>query len=97
MSCLPSWRRAQLQADLDRIDAQLVKLYASYNSSLDNAEVESYRFDSGEGQQQAKRRSPLELQKLIDELESKRERIQRKLLGQGLVNMSLRRRTGRLG
>lgn len=95
MALTKSARRTQLLADLARVDAQLTKLYAAYDEALENVEVESYRFDSGEGQQQAKRRKPGEIQDLIDELEAKRDRIQRKLCqGGGLVNMNLRRKSG---
>jgi hypothetical protein len=87
--------RATLIAEKTKVEAQLVKLYAAYDEALDNVEVESYKFDSSEGSQQTKRRDPLKIQELIDKLEAKLGRIERKLCpGGGLVSMNMRRKSG---
>lgn len=96
MSCISrTARRAQLEADLARVNDQITRIETAIEGSFDNAEVEMYRFDSGEGWQQTRRRSPEELFRLLERLESRRNWIQRKLCqGGGLVNMNVRRKQG---
>jgi predicted RNA binding protein with dsRBD fold (UPF0201 family) len=92
MSCfLSSTRQAQLTADLDRVNSQLEKLYTSYDSAIENSEIEEYSFNSMEGSQRTTRRKPEEILKSINVLEAKRDQITKKLNGTGLVNMNLRR------
>lgn len=84
-------RRQQLVDRLARREASLALAEATYNDLL-NTGVESYRFDSTEGEQQAKRRKLNEVKRQIDELTSEIDSLQRKLNGGGLVNLGLRRR-----
>lgn len=95
MACLSSTQRAYYLADLERINSQLEKAYASYDRALEAMDVEEYRFNSGEGSQQTKQYDIKKINALIDDLESKRDRIIRKLEGRGLVNMNLRRKRQR--
>ena len=92
MPCLPAARRTQLLARYNQITQQLVALNAAYDAAVQNSEVKEYRFDSGEGSQRTERRSPQELWDLIEEMEAAQDRIYRKLYGQALVNMNLRRK-----
>ena len=84
-------RRQQLVDRLARREASLALAEATYNDLL-NTGVESYRFNSTEGEQQAKRRKLNEIKRQIDELTSEIDSLQRKLNGGGLVNLGLRRR-----
>lgn len=90
MSCLSSSRRSILTARLAKREASLVIVEATYDELLAN-EVESYRFDSTEGEQQTKRRRLQEVKDQIDSLISEIDRIRRKLNGAGISNMNLRR------
>ena len=75
---------------ITRKEASLGIAYASYDSAL--AELnESYRFDSGEGSQSAKKRDIESFKKQIDALESEIDSLYRRLKGQGLTRISLRR------
>ena len=92
MACLPSWLRAKYKADLVRVQAQIANLETAIEDAYTNAEVEDYSFDSGEGKQRTKRRSIKELNQVLESLEKTEMRIMRKLYGQSLVNMNLRRK-----
>ena len=92
MGCLPTWRRTQLKARLAVKKTQLIALYAEYDKAIANIEVQSYKFDSGEGSQQTKRRAPEEIAKAIERLEKEIDSITSKLNGTGIVSMNLRRR-----
>ena len=93
MSCIDSSTRTRILAQISKIETQLTALDTAFTEAVANAEVESYKFDSGEGSQQVKRRDPNDIQKLIDKLESRLAYLYRRLDGKGLVNMNLRRRT----
>lgn len=90
MSCLSSSRIAQLKARLTKKLVQETAANLLYDELLTDSN-ESYRFDSGEGSQQAKARKLSEVQKQISTLESEIDRLQNKLSGKGIVNMNLRR------
>lgn len=92
MACMSSTQRARLTADLERIEAQLVIAYASFNNALAAMDVEEYRFNSGEGSQMAKQADIKKLNSVIESLESRRDRIIRKLEGRGIVNLNMRRK-----
>ena len=93
MSCLSSTRRAELQAQLTSELARLATLEAAYEQSLEGG-VKSYRFDSGEGSQRTDRQSPKEISDLIDTTQARIDLLRRKLRGQGIVNINLRRNEG---
>jgi hypothetical protein len=92
MACLSAARRTQLLARLEKVQEQLEKLYTAYDSAIEHSEVQKYNFNSTEGQQSTERRNPKDILKMIDMLEAKEDRIQRKLLGRGLANLNLRRK-----
>ncbi len=83
--------RTRLKASLERKEQLLVKLYATYEELISDG-TESYRFDSGDGSQQAKKRKLAEFKDQIDELESEIAAIERRLAGKGLTSISLKRR-----
>ena len=91
MTCLTPERKAQLKARLTKKIAQLAAANLLYDELLTDP-TESYRFDSGEGSQQAKRKKLSTVQDQISILESEIDRLQTKLSGKGIVNMNLRRR-----
>jgi hypothetical protein len=61
MSCLSTSQKTAIQAEIDDIDEMIAVIKAAYLSSLGNSEIETYRFDSGDGSQRADRRSPAQL------------------------------------
>lgn len=77
----------------ERITKKQTQLAAA-DLALDAAitEIESYKFDSGEGNHSTKYRKIEELQKLINQLEKQIESLQRRLAGTGIVNINLRRK-----
>lgn len=91
MSCLSSTVRAEKEAELAKYEARLVKLEATLDSALD-AGLQSYRFDSGEGSQQAKLMSLNDLQDAINFTQSRIDRINRELRGTAIFSAALRRR-----
>lgn len=91
MGCISSTRRQRLTEALERILAQLEKLYTTYDQAI-SGDQESYTFDSGEGRQTTKRRKPAEIKDQIDLLESQADRIYKKLNGTGVVNFNMRRK-----
>lgn len=91
MTCLSSSRRTRLTARLAKREASLAIVEATYDELLANG-IELYRFDSTEGEQQAKRRKLPEVKGQIDSLTAEIDSIRRTLNGTGVVNMNLRRR-----
>lgn len=91
MGCpLSSARRAQLQANLATKQKQLIAANALMDHLLADP-TSSSSIDTGEGRQQFSNRKLEDVQKQIDVLQSEINRIQNKLLGGGIVNMTLRR------
>lgn len=94
MGCLTTTQVNVIKAKIAVIDTQIAAFESSYLDSAGNSEIEEYRFNSGEGNQTAIRRSPSELRKEIEALETRRGRLQRLLDGTSNVNLNLRRRRG---
>lgn len=88
---LPAATRAEIEAEIARIDAALAVLDAAYLSAVTNSEVEEYRFDSGDGSQKAIRRKPAEIREERDALSAQKDRLERRLSNSGSVNFQLRR------
>ena len=94
MGCLSASRVAAIKAQIVKLDGFIEAAETAYLSALTNSEHEEYRFDSGDGSQRAKRRSPDKIRIEIEALEATRNRLQRKLNGTSNVNMNLRRVRG---
>lgn len=92
MSCITSAERARIVAQINTKQAQLEAANAAYTAALSNVEIQTFRFDSGEGSQSTTRRKPAEISSEITRLESELNRLYRRLDGGGIVNMNLRRR-----
>jgi hypothetical protein len=94
MSCLTETRRAQLQAQLDKLNIALDAIdEAIANNSL-VIHVESASLDTGEGKQAMKYRSMDDLINTREKIQSQVDRLINLLNGTGLVNFNLRRKNG---
>ena len=91
MACLTSAQRTALLAQKTKLEDQLALANTAYDEAIVAGPIESYRFDPGGATQQAKRRSPEEIQKMIDSIQARLDRVNSRLAGTGLMNMSLRR------
>lgn len=94
MSYLSSAERAWLTASLQKKEEQLTAANDAYDKALENADISSYTFDSGEAKQSTFRRKPAEIQQTIIQLENQIDRLRRRLglTSGGVVSMNLRRR-----
>jgi uncharacterized coiled-coil DUF342 family protein len=90
MSCLSSSRRATLIARIEKKEAQLASLETAYDALIH--EIDEYKFNSGEGNQQVKYKSLKQISDEITRLEAEIDSLWRKLNGRGIVNMNLRRK-----
>lgn len=86
-------RKARLQAQLVKVQAQLSALYDSMTENA--AQNKSYKFDSGEGSQSVTRRDLKEILDSIARLEATESHIINELNNMGLVNVNLRRKNNR--
>lgn len=93
MSYLPADERSRILAEIAAKEEQLTAANAAYLRALSGSDVQSYRFDSGEGSQSASRRKPKEIADEIEALEAGLSRLRRRLSGTGVVNLNLRRRS----
>jgi hypothetical protein len=93
MAHLSAATRTRLQADLATVVAQIDAANAAL-TSLVAKEIESYRLDTGEASQQAKRVDIEKLERLISRLEARADRIRQRLAGAGVVNLNVRRMDG---
>lgn len=91
MSCLSATVKAEKEAQVATLTTRLEKLEAALTSALD-AGLESYRFDSGEGSQQAKLMKTSDLIENINFTQSRINRLNAELRGTGVVTAALRRR-----
>ncbi len=97
MGCLSPTQVAAIKAEIVIIDAQIDAANTALLESIQSSKTQEYRFDSGDGSQRVMNRSPKEINSLINELQSSRNRLQRKLNGTSNVNMNLRRSRGYYG
>ena len=93
MSCLSTTRRTQLQTRLAQKEIQLTSAYDAFNELVGES-ILSYRFDSGEGSQQVRRKDAQGMLNMITSLETYIDWLTQKLNGQGISNMNLRRKYG---
>ena len=91
MSCISSTVRREKEAELAKYIARLARYETALDSALDSG-LESYRFDSGEGSQQAKIMSIDKLEKGIGFLQSRINRLNNELRGTGIMTVNMRRR-----
>ena len=92
MGCLSAEKRATIEAQIVKIDALIAAGEDALLSAIGNSEIAAYRMDSGDGSQRADRRDPNQINKLIDDLQSRRDRLQRRLDGTANVTLTFRRR-----
>ena len=92
MSCLSSGILARINAQIALKEAQLDTANTALIAALGSGDVESYSFDSKEGEQATKLRSPSVLEKIVSNLENQLNRLYNRRDGRGLVNLNLRRR-----
>ena len=91
MSCLSSTVRAEKQAELANYEARLLKLETAFNAATE-AGLSSYKFDSGEGSQQAKFMNLNDMMDAINFTQSRINRLRGELRGTGVYSMNMRRR-----
>ena len=84
-------RVARLRAKIIKIRAMIDALDATY-LELAASNVDSYKFDSGEGSQQTNRKKLESVRMEIDTLEAQENHYINELYGMGIVNMNLRRK-----
>lgn len=77
-------RITALETRRDNLESQII--------AIENGDVESYKFESGEGSQQTKYRPLSELDKSLTRLNAQLDRLYRISDGKGLVVMNLRRK-----
>jgi hypothetical protein len=91
MTCLSAAERAAIEAEIEQKQAQLVLANETYSKLLVKVNKE-YKFNSNEGQQWATKRDLKELENTIEWLERSIDSLMRRIRGQSLVNMNLRRK-----
>jgi len=94
VSGLPQWRITLYKKRRDQLELMIDELYNTILPALTSGKIKSYEFDSGEGKQKTSYTSVVQLQKLIQLLESNLDRIYNKLACRAVVNLSLRRYPG---
>ena len=93
MGYLNSTERSTLIARRTEYEEMLEVVKATYLSEL-AVPTEEYRFNSGEGSQQARRRKLNDLKEQIEWLEGEIDLINRRLKGSGIVTLNVRRKAG---
>ena len=92
MSCLTPSRRADYQARVARLSITLNNLFDSYDE-IAARPLSSYKFDSGEGAQQAKSRDIADIDKSVRSVQSRIDYYDQKIGGKGLYSMRFRRKS----
>lgn len=90
MSFLSATSIAEIQAQIALKIEQLALANATYSELLQK-QTEEYKFNSNEGSQSARRVKLNDIKDQIDSLEASIERLRRRLIAGGLVNVTLRR------
>ena len=91
MSCLPQWKRTQLQAKLIKLRAQSIAVEDVIDKAILSGNLSNIEFDSGEGKQKSGYRSLNELQKYSMTLDTRIEQLENRLLCKGLINIGMKR------
>lgn len=92
MGCLTAAQKTEIEDKIEKLNTLIDAAEVALLASITNSEVEEYRFDSGDGSQKAIRRDPNQIEKLIQNLTSRRDRLIRELAGTLNVVMNFRRR-----
>jgi endonuclease IV len=87
---LNSTTRANLLARKAKLETQISNLNDTFDS-LSQQQIREYNFNSGEGSQQAKRRSLKDIQDALDRAQAELDAICRRLAGKGLTSIRSRR------
>lgn len=90
MAYLSAATRTRLLTELATVETQIENANTAL-TSLMSQEIESYRLDTGEGSQQARRVDVEKFERMISRLETKAEALRQRLSGRGIVNMNVRR------
>jgi hypothetical protein len=91
MTCISDTERAEAEARIAKNKVLLAEAQTALENTI-KAEVESYRLDTGEGSQMAKRRKFSDMTDLIDRLNSWIRADEELLAGIGVVNINVRRK-----
>ena len=95
MVCLSTAELAKINARISSYETLLTAADAAVLAA--QTDIESYRFDSGEGSQQAKRRKLKDILNNIESIESILRRLYQRKNGSGVFNLNLRRTGGNCG
>ena len=93
MTCLSTATYTRLLAELQKLE-DLYDLAVTTYESLLQEQIASYRLDTGEGSQQARRVKMSEVSREIEWISSRADNIRNRLNGRRIVNMTLRRKIG---
>jgi hypothetical protein len=91
MACLSAAKRAELIARRDKLITQIAAMDDAIDEGIDRAHLSSIEFDSGDGKEKSSYRNINEVIKARDALELELARVNNRLCGRGVVNMTLRR------
>jgi hypothetical protein len=92
MSALTPAKRSEIEAELAKLEARLLKYETALDNVLDSG-MKRYKLDTGEGSQSAEYLSPEDLQKSIDLINSQIATKKRILTGGNFRRMTLNRKT----
>jgi hypothetical protein len=77
--------------ELQKLKKTRKKITDAIDGAVDTAEIENYNFNDGNGGQSVKRRSPLELMKLLEEIDKKIAALEANLRGAGIISFGTNR------
>jgi len=70
--------------ELEKLKNLREKIIEAMAGAVDNAEIENYNFNDGNGGQSVKRRNPRDLAKLLDDVDKKIAVLERSVQGGGV-------------